>query len=217
MIGKLSGILETIENEWIILDVSGVGYLIFISDRTRTQLPTLGASLQLFIETHVREDHIRLYGFTSSTEKTWFQTLQTVQGVGAKVALTLLSTFSPHAIAEAVLGETHLLLTRAPGVGPKVASRIVRELKDKVPYTPDLKTDTAPLDSAIAKDFQDNQTFDARTSLHKDVLSALMNLGYSTLHAQGALRTALEKTTHETSSLNLEELLRLALQHCAKI
>lgn len=133
MIGKLKGVIDSYGEDFIVLDVHGVGYLVSCSARTLQSLPATGEAATLSIETHVREDQIRLFGFTSDMEREWFRLLQTVQGVGAKVALSILSTFKPSELASAIAIADKAAIRRTPGVGPKVAERIVIELKDKRP------------------------------------------------------------------------------------
>src|SRR6185295_1734369 len=133
MIGKLKGIVDSYGEDYVILDVGGVGYQVHCSARTMHALPSPGEAATLSIETYVREDQLKLFGFTSDIEREWFRLLQTVQGVGAKVALAVLGTHRPSELAEAIALRDKALVARAPGVGPKVAERIVTELKDKVP------------------------------------------------------------------------------------
>src|SRR5437763_10094862 len=133
MIGKLKGIIESYGEDSIVLDVNGVGYLVHCSARTLQELPGTGQQAMLAIETHVREDQLRLYGFLTDVEREWFRLLQTVQGVGAKVALSVLGTLKPAELATAVAMRDRAMVARSPGVGPKVAERIVSELKDKAP------------------------------------------------------------------------------------
>ncbi|MFZ2006300.1 MAG: Holliday junction branch migration protein RuvA, partial [Stellaceae bacterium] len=131
MIAKLTGILDHIGADGAIVDVGGVGYLVFASTRTLGQLQP-GAAARLLIETHVREDHIHLYGFIDAAERDWFRLLTTVQGVGAKVALAILSAVAPNDLTLAIVAQDNAMLARADGVGPKLAARIVNELRDKV-------------------------------------------------------------------------------------
>src|SRR4029078_12401386 len=133
MIGKLKGIIDSYGEDYIVLDVQGVGYQVHCSARTLQALPSPGEAAVLSIETYVREDAIKLSGFRSDQEREWFRLLQTVQGVGAKVALAVLSTLPPADLANAIALGDKAAVTRTPGVGPKVAERIVTELKDKVP------------------------------------------------------------------------------------
>src|ERR1700730_12630419 len=133
MIGKLKGIIDSYNEDSVILDVNGVGYLVHCSARTLQELPRAGEAVTLSIETHVREDQIRLFGFTSDVEREWFRLLQTVQGVGTKVALAVLGTLKPADLASAVAMRDKAMIARSPGVGQKVGERIVTELKDKAP------------------------------------------------------------------------------------
>src|SRR5260370_10286781 len=132
MIAKLVGILDQVGPDGAVIDVGGVGYLIFCSTRTIGHLPAPGGAARLLIETHVREDHIHLYGFIDTVERDWFRLLTTVQGVGARLALALLSAVSPDGLALAILAQDKAVLARAEGVGPRLAARIVNELRDKV-------------------------------------------------------------------------------------
>src|SRR6201991_5239147 len=133
MIGKLKGIIDSYGEDNIVVDVNGVGYVVHCSARTLQALPPTGDPVALSIETHVREDQIRLFGFQNDIEREWFRLLQTVQGVGTKVALAILSTLKPADLATAIALRDKAMITRSPGVGPKVAERIVTELKDKAP------------------------------------------------------------------------------------
>ena len=133
MIGKLKGLINSYGEDYVILDVGGVGYQVHCSSRTLQALPSPGEAAVLSIETYVREDQIKLFGFRSDTEREWFRLLQTVQGVGAKVALAVLSTLPPAELANAIALRDKAAVSRTPGVGPKVAERIVTELKDKAP------------------------------------------------------------------------------------
>ena len=133
MIGKLKGLIDSYGEDYVILDVGGVGYQVHCSSRTLQALPSPGEAAVLSIETYVREDQIKLFGFRSDIEREWFRLLQTVQGVGAKVALAVLSTLPPAELANAIALRDKAAVSRTPGVGPKVAERIVTELKDKAP------------------------------------------------------------------------------------
>ncbi len=150
MIGKLKGIIDSYGEDFIVLDVQGVGYLVHCSARTLQALPAAGEAATLSIETHVREDQIRLFGFLSDAEREWFRLLQTVQGVGAKVALSVLSTFKPGDLASAIAMGDKAAIRRAPGVGPKVAERLVIELKDKAPAYSDLDPAVISLSGALS-------------------------------------------------------------------
>jgi len=133
MIGKLRGIVDSVDEDGLILDVNGVGYVVAASAHTLRAAPRAGEPAALLIETHVREDAIRLYGFLTIAEREWFRTLQGVQGVGAKVALGILGALSSEALSTAIARQDKGMMARAPGVGPKLAARLVLELKDKAP------------------------------------------------------------------------------------
>src|SRR6266404_4470004 len=133
MIGKLTGTIDSVGEDFLFLDVRCFCFLVHCPARTLQELPSVGKAVALAIETHVREDQIRLFGFLSAGEREWFRLLQTVQGVGTKVALAILSTLKPADLATAIAMRDKAMITRAPGVGPKVAERIVTELKDKSP------------------------------------------------------------------------------------
>ena len=121
MIAKLTGLLDSVGEEWAVVDVNGVGYLVFCSTRTLAQLPGRGEAVSFVIETHIREDHIHLYGFLENAEREWFRLLTTVQGVGAKVALGILSVLAPRDLSDAILAQDKGMITRAPGVGLKLS------------------------------------------------------------------------------------------------
>jgi len=178
MIGKLRGLIDSFGEDYLILDVNGVGYVVNCSSRTLAHLPRPGEPATLAIETQVREDAIRLFGFLEEAERDWFRLLQSVQGVGAKVALALLSTLSADALAQAVAGQDKAMVARAPGVGPKLAARIVAELKDKAP------AGAATLAAAPAEG-------PAIPSAARDAISALCNLGYGRPQAQAAVSASL--------------------------
>jgi len=169
MIGKLKGLIDCLSEDHAIVDVQGVGYLVYCSPRTLQQLPPVGGAVALFIETQVREDAIRLFGFAAEVERDWFRLLQNVQGVGAKVALAILGVLSPGELSTALATQDKAAIVRAPGVGQKLAARIVAELKDKAPSG-------APLDPALA---QLTTASEPRTPQPvQDAISALVNLGY---------------------------------------
>ena len=135
MIGKLKGIVDTIGDGFLIIDVAGVGYYVFASSKTCAQTAA-GEAVEFLIETHVREDHIHLYGFANAGEKDWFNLLLNVQGVGTKVALAILSLHSPQDLVAAIASQDKTAFARVSGIGPKLAQRIVTELKDKVAKLP---------------------------------------------------------------------------------
>jgi holliday junction DNA helicase RuvA len=182
MIGKLKGVIDSTGEDFIVLDVHGVGYLVHCSTRTLQALPAPGEAATLSIETYVREDQIRLFGFQSDLEREWFRLLQTVQGVGARVALSVLSAFKPGELAEAVAMGDKATIKRAPGVGPKVAERIVTELKDKAPAYTSLDPAVVQLSGAVADKRAPQPVLDA--------VSALVNLGYGQPQAAAAVAAA---------------------------
>ncbi len=210
MIAKLRGIIDSIYEESCIVDVSGVGYLVFASSRTLSKL-IRGMEATLLIETVVREDSISLYGFYDAWEKEWFLTLTKVQGVGAKVALSILAALSPAQLAQAVAAQDKASFSRASGVGPKLAARLVTELKDKVV--------TVPLGDVKLEDLADTNSSDEPMEIQgqqndaiEDVISALVNLGYQRLEAYRAA----SKVYGANSDKPLSDLIRLALKEFAK-
>jgi holliday junction DNA helicase RuvA len=205
MIGKLKGIIDSYGEESIILDVNGVGYLVHCSGRTLQALPAIGGPVTLAIETHVREDQIRLFGFETEAEREWFRLLQTVQGVGAKVALSVLGTLKPSELASAIALRDKAMVARAPGVGPKVAERIVTELKDRAPAYADIDPAVVRLSGAI----------DERRAppAIADAVSALVNLGYGQPQAAAAIAAAARAAGE---SADAKSLIRLGLRELAK-
>ncbi len=171
MIAKLTGLLDQAGSESAVVDVGGVGYLVFCSARTLARMPAKGAPISLLIETHVREDHIHLYGFSEPAERDWFRLLTTVQGVGAKLALALLGALGPEDLMRAIAAADKASLARAPGVGQKLAQRIATELKDKVR--------AVALGPAAVELPQRGSEVDA--------VSALVNLGYRRAEAFDAV------------------------------
>jgi Holliday junction DNA helicase RuvA len=182
MIGKLKGIIDTYGEDSVIVDVGGVGYLVHCSARTLQALPARGEAVTLAIETHVREDQIKLFGFLSDIEREWFKLLQTVQGVGTKVALSVLSTLKPAELATAIAMRDKTSITRSPGVGAKVAERIVTELKDKAPAYADIDPAIVRLSGQLEENHAPRPIADA--------VSALVNLGYGQPQAAAAIAAA---------------------------
>jgi Holliday junction DNA helicase RuvA len=205
MIGKLKGIIDSYGDDHIILDVNGVGYLVHCSARTLQALPATGEPVVMAIETHVREDQIRLFGFLLDGERAWFRLLQTVQGVGTKVALSILGTLNPADLASAIALRDKAMVARSPGVGPKVAERIVTELKDKAPAY-------AELDPAVVRL---SGELDARRAPQpvSDAVSALVNLGYGQPQAAAAIAAA-ARTAGEGA--DTKSLIRLGLKEIGK-
>jgi Holliday junction DNA helicase RuvA len=205
MIGKLKGVIDSYGEDFVILDVHGVGYLVHCSARTLQVLPAAGEAVDLAIETHVREDQIRLFGFLSQGEREWFRLLQTVQGVGTKVALAILSTLKPSDLASAIAIRDKASITRTPGVGPKVAERIVTELKDKTPAFAALDPALARLADAVDERRAPRPVLDA--------VSALVNLGYGQPQAAAAIAAALREAGEGADTARL---IRLGLKELAK-
>ncbi len=198
MIAKLRGAVDAITDSACIIDVAGVGYLVFASTRTLGALPTAGTA-SLLIETQVREDAIALYGFATPAERDWFRLLTTVQGVGAKVALGLLSALSPDQLIAAIATADRAALTRAPGVGPKLAVRLCSELRERAGAMPG--GGALPIPSAGPQ------------GAAADALSALTNLGYRRAEAEAALAAA---TAQHGADAALDILIRSSLRALAK-
>ncbi len=205
MIGKLKGIIDSYGEDFIVVDVGGVGYLVHCSARTLQALPGEGQPVTLSIETHVREDQIRLFGFVSDLEREWFRLLQTVQGVGTKVALSILSTLKPADLASAIAMRDKAMITRAPGVGPKVAERVVTELKDKAPAYSSLDPAVVRLSDALEERRAPRPVADA--------VSALVNLGYGQPQAAVAVAAAARAAGEGAETAVL---IRTALKELAK-
>ena len=213
MIARLKGIVDAVETDTAIIDVNGVGYLVYASSRTLSQMGQ-GDAVALWIETHVREDHINLFGFLREDEKDWFQLLTTVQGVGAKVALAMLSALTGEMLLQAIAAGDKAAVCRAPGVGPKLAQRILHELKDKVgalalgPAAAAGKGTPAGAVSATPT----AEAGDAAGDLLRDAASALVNLGYTPSEALAAVSRAAQASE---TALTLEALIRAGLAELA--
>jgi len=205
MIGKLKGIIDSYGEDNIIIDVNGVGYVVHCSARTLQSLPPQGDPVALAIETHVREDQIRLFGFVSDVEREWFRLLQTVQGVGTKVALSILSTLKPSELATAISMRDKAMVARSPGVGPKVAERIVTELKDKAPKYADLDPAVVRLAGAVDEKSAPRPVADA--------VSALIKLGFGQPQAATAIAAAARAAGEGAETA---QLIRLGLKELAK-
>jgi Holliday junction DNA helicase RuvA len=185
--------------------VGGVGYEVHCSARTLQELPGIGQPATLSIETHVREDQIRLFGFVTEIEREWFRLLQTVQGVGAKVALSVLGTLKTSELASAIAMRDKAMVARAPGVGPKVAERIVTELKDKAPAYTNIDPALVRLSGAL-----DDKRAPAPVT---DAVSALVNLGYAQPQAAAAIAAASRSAGEGAEATTL---IRLGLRELAK-
>lgn len=213
MIAKLRGIIDSFGEDSVIVDVNGVGYLVYASSRTLSKL-VKGSEATLFIETVVREDSISLFGFASALEKEWFLTLTKVQGVGSKVCLSILSVLTPAQLAQAVAAQDKASFSRASGVGPKLAARIVTELKGKMVGLP-VGADTADYAAAAGMDETAGQAAaaeeDASQRQTEDAVSALVNLGYQRIDAYQAVQRAAGKNL----GAGVSELIKLALKEFA--
>ena len=206
MIGKLKGTVDEIGEDFCVLDVHGVGYVAYCSTRTLAALPGAGEAAILFIETYVREDMIRLYGFKTDLEREWFRLLMAnVQGVGAKVALAILSTLAPSDLANAIALRDIAMVSRAPGVGKKVAERIVTELKNKAPAFAGEATGTIGLKQELGEGVAPAPIADA--------VSALVNLGYSRDIAANAIAAAIKSAGEDADS---SKLIRFGLKELAR-
>ena len=197
MIASLTGVLETVAEDFAVVDVSGVGYLVFCSGRTLANLPQPGEPVRFVVETHVREDHINLYGFAEAGERDWFRLLTSVQGVGAKVALAILSALGSEELIQAVAAQDKTVVSRANGVGPKLAGRIVLELKDKV---------GGLVPSGLSASVRGAPSSGDES---EDAISALVNLGFQRTDAFGAVVRAAEKIGEKAG---VDDLIRVGLQ-----
>jgi Holliday junction DNA helicase RuvA len=205
MIGQLKGVIDSYGDDYVILDVHGVGYIVSCSGRTLQNLPRPGEAAVLAIETYVREDQIRLFGFVGQEEKEWFKLLMMVQGVGAKVALAILSVLSPGEVATAIALKDVAAISRANGVGKRLAERVVQELKDKGPayssVDPAIITLSGQIaDRSVAKPLS-------------DAVSALVNLGYAQVRASAAVAIAARDAGDDAGT---ERLIRLALKELSQ-
>src|SRR5215813_1278230 len=191
MIAKLAGIVEQIEPDAAVIDVGGVGYLAYCSTRTIGRLPPAGSPARLLIETHVREDHIHLYGFIDAAERDWFRLLTTVQGVGARLALSILSAVAPQTLGLAILAQDKPALAQAEGVGPRLAARIVNELRDKISSL------ASPAASPVAPR---SVPANGDGGVTADAISALENLGVGRTEALGAIAAAARRLGSEAGA-----------------
>ena len=220
MIAKLRGIIDTIGEDYCVVDVNGVGYLVFASSKTLGRL-SRGGTATLLTELVVREDSLTLFGFADAWEKEWFLTLTKVQGVGAKVCLSILSVLSSNQLAQAVSAQDKASFTRASGVGPKLAARIVTELKDKIvtiPMETTVKSDlTAAVEGEAATEteaYEDavvEMQSAADDTKMEDAISALVNLGYQRIEAYRAVNLALK----DNPEADVSALIKAALKEFA--
>ncbi|MEW5963286.1 MAG: Holliday junction branch migration protein RuvA [Pseudomonadota bacterium] len=207
MIGKLKGTVDAIGESFLIVDVGGVGYEVQASARMLRNLK-VGDTVTLTIDTHVREDAIRLFGFQSEVERSWFRTLQNVQGVGAKVALGVLGALSPQDLANAIALGSWAAVEQAPGVGKKLAQRIVAELKDKAPAL-----SIAGLNVPAAAGGTSPPAAPPEGNAAAEAISALTNLGYNPAQAAGAVAVAAKELG---ASADTAKLIRRGLKELAR-
>ena len=203
MIAKLKGVVDAVDTDSAVIDVGGVGYLVSASSRTLRDL-VAGGEATMLVETIVREDAIALYGFLETAERDWFRILTTVQGVGARVALSILSTLAPDEIARAIAAQDRATLSRPAGVGPKLAARLATELKDKAAafgVAPAGKGAAAPAAAAPTG------------SINVDAVSALVNLDYKRVEAYGAVARATQRLGEGAT---FDAVVRAALQELAR-
>ncbi|MDG1879105.1 MAG: Holliday junction branch migration protein RuvA [Paracoccaceae bacterium] len=222
MIGSLKGRIEYKATDHTLIDVSGVGYLVYCSERTLSLLPSDGEYVTIFTELVVREDLLQLYGFLTFAEKEWHRLLCSVQGVGAKGALAIQGILSVEALSRAILLSDWATVKSAPGVGPKIAQRIVNELKEKAPKVMAMGAVISnPIDENIDlvdhNDRKDQSEInvgselsnsEALRNVQADTLSALINLGYS----QGDAASAIARIETEETDLDAKKLIRSALR-----
>lgn len=199
MIARLTGRVEALEDGRCIIDVNGVGYLVHASTRTLSALPAPPEIARLLVETHVREEAILLYGFVDAAERDWFRLLTTVQGVGGRVALSVLSVLSPSELTAAIAAADRASLTRVPGVGARLALRLLTELRDKVGAIPVADSSSAPPS--------------ATSSVAEDTISALLNLGYRRQEVHPVVMRIIERAG---STVTLDTVLRGSLRELAQ-
>ena len=202
MIGKLTGLIDSFYENYLILDVGGVGYRVFCSSKTMGKMPEKGGTASLWIETQVREDHIHLIGFADVTEQQMFNLLGTVQSVGAKVALAILSALTPNEIQMAVMTGDNKAFTRANGVGPKLGVRLVTELKGKMGSLGGNEEIVVSTGMGIS----------THNTAMEEAISALANLGYARIEAGMVVGNVLRQNPDVETS----ELIRLALREIGK-
>ena len=217
MIGRVSGILDYVSADHILVDVGGVGYIVYVTQSTLSNLPNLGDRISLFTELVVKEDLLQLVGFITPVEREWYKLLTSVQGVGSKAALALLGQITIQNISRAILLEDSTTITSAQGIGPKIAKRLVVELKGKVPNMIKLQNKSEISlkngnKELIKKNYEiNNQNFFQNNVSQKEVdaISALMNLGYSQLNSSQVIAKVIDASNKE---LDVEDIIRLSLK-----
>ena len=217
MIGRLRGRVDYKAQDHFLLDVSGVGYLIFCSERTLSEIPGKGEFTTIYTDLLVREDLLQIFGFLSQVEKEWYRLLMSVQGVGAKASLAILSALGEDGVSRAIALGDWTSVKSAKGIGPKTAQRVVNELKDKAAHVMSLvphkvgKQEEKVSDADIIERIDDNPSINlaiSNNSAQADALSALQNLGYTPSDAAAAVA----KILNQSSDLSTEELIRSSLK-----
>ena len=220
MIGRISGVVDYISEDHIIIDVGGVGYIIYVTQTTISNSPKLGEKMSLFTELVVKEDLLQLVGFISPVEREWYKLLTSVQGVGSKAALALLGQIPIQVLSRAILLEDSTTITSAQGIGPKIAKRLVVELKGKVPNMIKINSKSETLDNLsnqpasqnyeiseqkIDQNFSENDV----SQIEIDAISGLINLGYTQLNASQVVAKVINDSREE---LVVEDIIRLSLK-----
>ena len=213
MIGKISGIVDLIDKDTVLVDVGGLGYMVNISLNTKNRLPQVGEKIALYTEMMVREDSVQLIGFSTALEKDWFRLLISVQGVGAKAALAILGVVSLKQLSRSIVLGNPELITSAPGVGPKIAKRIILELAQKALL---LNSDTeeqiheklTQTDQEIISDGKNDEQINYASNRENEAISAMVNLGYD----KNISTRIVAKVCSENSELEISEIIRLSLQ-----
>ncbi|WP_341198270.1 Holliday junction branch migration protein RuvA [Lentibacter algarum] len=214
MIGKVAGRIDYIAEDHALIDVKGIGYLVYCSERTLRSLPRAGEAVALYTDLLVREDNLQLFGFTSLVEKEWYRLLLTVQGVGAKASLAMLSALGPDGVSRAIALGDWGAVKAAKGIGPKTAQRVVMELKDKAPAIMALGAGPAPdmgQDDDVLEDIASVSAPVAQVggAAQSEALSALSNLGYAPSEAASAIAQAQENGGGEDTAALIRQALRL--------
>mgnify|MGYP001183864090 FL=1 len=222
MIGRLRGRVDYKAQDHFLLDVNGVGYLVFCSERTLANIPTNGEFTTIYTDLLVREDLMQLFGFVSQVEKEWYRLLISVQGVGAKASLAILSALGEDGVSRAIALGDWTSIKAAKGIGPKTAQRVVNELKDKAAHVMSMVPievvgGKKEIDDEDVVEVIDNQASNdlslSNKSAQADALSALQNLGYT----PGDSAAAVAKVLHESSDVSTEELIRASLKMLSRI
>jgi Holliday junction DNA helicase RuvA len=221
MIAWLSGQIAAIGTNFVVLNVNGVGYMVHMTQRALMQIGQTGDALTIHVETQVREDAITLFGFSDTAEKEWFQRLTTVQGVGARMALNLLSVLSPDLLLRAIMADDKAALTQADGVGPKLATRLLTELKEPAKklylQLPSASVVTSGLSKTKQKTAANTQIpINAQDDLLREATSALVNLGYGASESLAAVTRAAQQQSGQQAgqqdNLDLSELIKYGLK-----